>query len=119
MIIEILELVGLLLAFDGVATEDRPPQHPYVEYIPGNTNLVISVPHDGRVEPPSIPMRRPGCRDSGGEGVGGGLAAECLYQESVSTTSPSAAPAWSVRSYSAPTLTPPSSPGRSTTRWWS
>ena len=67
MIIEILELVGLLLAVDGVVTEEyRLPDHPYVEYIPGNTNLVISVPHDGRVEPPGIPLRRPGCRDSEG-----------------------------------------------------
>ena len=68
MIIEILELVGLLLAVDGVVTEEyRPPDHPYVEYIPGNTNLIFSVPHDGKVKLPNIPVRKPGCKDDNGE----------------------------------------------------
>ena len=44
------------------------PRHPEVEFIPGNTNLVISAPHDGTVKPPNIPMRQPGCkRETGGE----------------------------------------------------
>ena len=32
----------------------------------GNSVLVLSVPHDGRTELPSIPERRPGCRDQEG-----------------------------------------------------
>ena len=56
---------GVVLAISG------PPQHPYVEFIPGNTNLVLSAPHDGTVEPPNIPMRRPGCRRERG--------AQCEY----------------------------------------
>ena len=34
----------------------------------GNSGLVLSVPHDGRTELPSIPERRPGCRDQGEQG---------------------------------------------------
>ena len=59
----------MLLSLEGIVFADRgPPRHPYVEFIPGNTNLVISAPHDGKVEPPSIPVRGPGCRrEAGGE----------------------------------------------------
>merc|ERR1712216_935794 len=37
--------------------------HRYVEYSPGNTNLVFTVPHDGQTKPASIPTRQNGCRD--------------------------------------------------------
>jgi len=35
----------------------------YVEYHTGNTNLIISVPHDGFYMPGNIPNRTHGCRD--------------------------------------------------------
>jgi len=35
----------------------------YIEYRPGNTNLIISVPHDGFYMPGNIPNRTHGCRD--------------------------------------------------------
>jgi len=35
----------------------------YVEYSPGDTNLIISVPHDGFIHPHTIPNRTDGCRD--------------------------------------------------------
>lgn len=38
----------------------------FVEHIKGNTNLVISVPHDGKLEIPSIPQRKNGCRNKYG-----------------------------------------------------
>jgi len=38
----------------------------YIEYTPGNTNLIITSPHDGHLTPESIPDRTPGCRDSSG-----------------------------------------------------
>ena len=64
-----LEVAGLLLSLEGIAlTSHETPRHPHVEFIPGNTNLVISVPHDGTVRPPNIPVRQPGCRrKAGGE----------------------------------------------------
>ena len=30
----------------------------YVEYSPGNTNLIFTVPHDGQIRPKSIPTRK-------------------------------------------------------------
>eukprot|EP00090_Calanus_glacialis_P016318 TRINITY_DN25571_c0_g1_i1.p1 TRINITY_DN25571_c0_g1~~TRINITY_DN25571_c0_g1_i1.p1 ORF type:complete len:317 (-),score=83.23 TRINITY_DN25571_c0_g1_i1:111-950(-) len=36
----------------------------HVEYIPGNTNLIFSVPHDGSINLTSIPVRRNGCKDA-------------------------------------------------------
>ena len=63
------QVAGLLLSLEGLTWADQgPPQHPYVEFIAGNTNLVLSAPHDGTVEPPNIPVRQPGCRreESGG-----------------------------------------------------
>lgn len=38
----------------------------FVEYIPGDTNLIISVPHGGYLTPSSIPDRSPGCLDDSG-----------------------------------------------------
>ena len=43
-----------------------PPFDPYVEYVPGNTNLIFSVPHDGRINLTSIPIRQDGCKDANG-----------------------------------------------------
>ena len=69
----VCSVAGLLLALEGLVLAGRgPPQHPYVEFIAGNTNLVISAPHDGTVEPPNIPVRRPGCRRERG--------AECEFR---------------------------------------
>ena len=64
-----LEVAGLLLSLEGIALASHgPPRHPHVEFIPGNTNLVISAPHDGTVKPPNIPVRQAGCRrETGGE----------------------------------------------------
>jgi len=39
---------------------------PYVEYTHGNTNLIFSVPHDGHIKLPTIPVRRNGSRNSAG-----------------------------------------------------
>jgi len=38
----------------------------YVEYVPGDTNLIVSIPHGGYLKPSSIPDRTPGCRDRSG-----------------------------------------------------
>ena len=38
----------------------------YFEYIPGNINLIFSVPHNGDVKPDHIPTRKPGCKNSKG-----------------------------------------------------
>lgn len=43
-----------------------PPENPYVEYVPGNTNLIFSVPHDGNINLTSIPVRRDGCKNTHG-----------------------------------------------------
>ena len=82
MLLETLEVICLLTSFGSEISAKRSlAQHPYVEYISGkspavnnnlievldvfagNSDLVFSVPHDGRTELPSIPERRPGCRD--------------------------------------------------------
>ena len=38
----------------------------YVEYIPGDTNLIFTVPHDGKETPDHLPTRQQGCQDSKG-----------------------------------------------------
>ena len=109
MIIELIELAGLLLSFDcSVTAELGPPQHPWVECVVGNTNLVISVPHDGRVEPPSIPVRRPGCRNSGGRSqvIPASSSQPQCPQVNVSTRERTARPTCA-RSYWGQTPTPP------------
>jgi len=68
MLLEIAQLLGLFLTV--LVYSSDPPENPYVEYIPGNTNLIFSVPHDGNINLTSIPVRRNGCKDS--EGV-------CIY----------------------------------------
>ena len=53
----LLHLLGLCSPLTQYGT------HNYVEYTPGNINLIISVPHDGFLHPGSIPNRTAGCRD--------------------------------------------------------
>jgi len=71
MLVEALEIFGLIISVitntGSGASDTTFPTHPYVEYIQGNTNLIISVPHDGRVELPNIPERKPGCKDDAGK----------------------------------------------------
>ena len=38
----------------------------YVDYIPGNMNLIFSVPHNGNLKPDYMPTRQPGCENSKG-----------------------------------------------------
>jgi hypothetical protein len=38
----------------------------YIEYIPGNINLVFTVPHNGYEKPDYMPTRQPGCENSKG-----------------------------------------------------
>jgi len=59
----ILGLGVLTLLSDG---EDTSADTGYIEYTPGNTNLIITSPHDGHLTPESIPDRTPGCKDSSG-----------------------------------------------------
>ena len=70
MLLEMIEVVGLVILSSisqFISVTASSPQHPYVEYIPGNTNLIFSVPHDGKVKLPNIPVRKPGCRDDNGK----------------------------------------------------
>jgi len=50
---------GLAGSDDIVLTGTRD----FVEYRPGDTNLIISIPHDGFLRPGNIPNRTHGCRD--------------------------------------------------------
>ena len=36
----------------------------FVEYIPGNSNIILSIPHGGKISVHEIPNRIPGCHDS-------------------------------------------------------
>ena len=69
MLLEMLEIVGLVIlsSFSQFFPVTASPQHPYIEYIPGNTNLIFSVPHDGREKLDIIPVRKPGCRNDEGK----------------------------------------------------
>merc|ERR1712212_1365111 len=70
MVVDILLLLaGLVFSIDEPDVNNR-----YVEYSPGNTNLVFTVPHDGQTYLTSIPTRQNGCRD-----VVGGV---CYYPSS-------------------------------------
>merc|ERR1711936_332807 len=62
MILAFVELLGVFLGI--IALSSFPPENEYVEYIPGNTNLIFSVPHDGIVNLTSIPVRKNGCKNS-------------------------------------------------------
>ena len=64
MLIEVANFLGLLLGVFVYSSEPEPPSNPYVEYIRGDTNLIFSVPHDGRINLTSIPIRKNGCKDS-------------------------------------------------------
>jgi len=70
MLVDILLLLaGLVFSIDEPDVSNR-----YVEYSPGNTNLVFTVPHDGQTYLTSIPTRQNGCRE-----VVGGV---CYYPSS-------------------------------------
>eukprot|EP00092_Neocalanus_flemingeri_P053518 GFUD01062920.1.p1 GENE.GFUD01062920.1~~GFUD01062920.1.p1 ORF type:complete len:299 (+),score=59.07 GFUD01062920.1:41-937(+) len=43
-----------------------PGSAEYVDYVPGNINLVFTVPHNGYEKPDQMPTRQPGCEDSQG-----------------------------------------------------
>jgi len=70
MFLEFVNLLGVFLSIFVSSFSPPAPSNVYVEYIPGNTNLIFSVPHDGDTNLTSIPLRRNGCKDS--EGV-------CIY----------------------------------------
>jgi len=77
-----LELLDLLLIVAGFSIEAATTQQSgvtsgseYVEYIPGNINLLISVPHDGRLKPDNLKDRRNGVKVNG----------VCNYSEDVDT----------------------------------
>merc|ERR1719153_1376074 len=38
----------------------------YVDYIPGDLNLILSVPHNGNMRPDDMPTRQPGCENRNG-----------------------------------------------------
>eukprot|EP00095_Tigriopus_kingsejongensis_P004044 maker-scaffold5_size1054832-snap-gene-5.16 protein:Tk04044 transcript:maker-scaffold5_size1054832-snap-gene-5.16-mRNA-1 annotation:"PREDICTED: uncharacterized protein LOC100492536" len=38
----------------------------YIQYIPGNFNVVVTIPHGGSAKPSSWPDRRPGCPNTNG-----------------------------------------------------
>jgi len=63
----VIEIANFLLFFTLSAySSPPPPSNPYVEYIPGNTNLIFSVSHEGSINITSIPIRQDGCKDSTG-----------------------------------------------------
>jgi len=63
----IIEIANFLLFFTLSAYSSLyPPSNKYVEYTPGNTNLIFTVPHDGSINITSIPIRQDGCKDSSG-----------------------------------------------------
>ena len=64
MLFELINLFGNLVTI--FAHSSILPVNNYVEYIPGNTNLIFSVPHDGSINLTSIPVRRNGCKDLAG-----------------------------------------------------
>jgi len=54
MVVDILLLLaGLVFGINDPDVNNR-----YVEYSPGNTNLVFTVPHDGQTKLASIPIRQ-------------------------------------------------------------
>jgi len=76
MVVDILLLLaGLVFGINDPDVNNR-----YVEYSPGNTNLVFTVPHDGQTKLASIPIRQNGCRD-----VVGGV---CNYPSSEDCVKP-------------------------------
>ena len=58
MMLKTTKLVVVLLV--GVASAE------YVEYTPGDIDLILTVPHNGYKKPDSIPTRQPGCKNSAG-----------------------------------------------------
>ena len=64
MFFELLNFCGNFLTIFGHSS--ILPVNGYVEYMPGNTNLIFSVPHDGSINLTSIPVRRNGCMDLAG-----------------------------------------------------
>jgi len=73
MLVDSLVIFGLLISvFTCSGFGDASlPEDKNIEYIKGDTNLIISVPHDGKVRHPEIPMRKPGCKHK----------RKCLYGE--------------------------------------
>ena len=66
MLIEVANFFGLMVGMFVFSSEPEPPSNPHVEYIRGDTNLIFSVPHDGKTNLTSIPVRRNGCKDTQG-----------------------------------------------------
>jgi len=61
----IYALISLFTDLSGCVPSDQVffGTEKYVEYRPGNTNLIISVPHDGFLKPGNVANRTNGCRD--------------------------------------------------------
>ena len=66
MFFEFVNFLGLLVGIFVYSSEPEPPSNPHVEYIRGDANLIFSVPHDGKTNLTSIPVRKNGCKDSHG-----------------------------------------------------
>ena len=60
------QLTALLLGLQVGLSYGRRAKSDYVDCLPGNTNLVISAPHDGTLKPRNIPERKYGCKDRAG-----------------------------------------------------
>merc|ERR1712192_96436 len=76
-------VVDILLLLAGLVFSINEPDmnnNRYVEFSPGNTNLIFTVPHDGQTKLASIPIRQNGCRD-----VVGGV---CNYPSSEDCVKP-------------------------------
>jgi len=63
MLVDLLLLLATLVFSIGDPDESNNNNNRYVEYSPGNTNLLFTVPHDGQSKPASIPTRQNGCRE--------------------------------------------------------
>jgi len=60
-------LIGITFTVMALFTDgEGNPDTKYIEYLPGDTNLIFTVPHDGHLTPDTIPDRVPGCKDDQG-----------------------------------------------------
>ena len=52
-----------------MSQQDKKPL--FFQYLPGDTNLVITVPHGGSTKPSGWPERRKGCKDANNDCIYG------------------------------------------------
>jgi len=78
MMLKVLAIFGLIYSVKSNTdlSVSSFPTNKYVEYIQGNTYLIISAPHDGTVRLETIPVRKPGCKDKAGK---------CQYGKKIKT----------------------------------